>query len=159
MALHRKLVATAALSLLALAACGSDEPTPPAAAPTTQPAPTTTTAEAPAPATEAPATTATTAEATAPTAAAEPAADVVISVVIVDGRIEAERRYEASLGDTVELRAISDIAEELHLHGYDQLLRLEAGVEASLTFEADLPGVWEAELHFSDREVFQLQVS
>ncbi len=57
------------------------------------------------------------------------------------------------------MRVTSDVAEEVHLHGYDLLLQLEAGGEVTLTFEANLPGVWEAELHPSHRELFQLQVS
>ena len=89
----------------------------------------------------------------------EPAYDVLISVALVDGRIEAERRYEVSFGDTVEVRVTSDVAEEVHLHGYDLYLQLEPGAEVTLTFEADLPGVWEAELHPSHRELFQLLVS
>ena len=84
---------------------------------------------------------------------------MTIIVTLVDGRIEGERRYEVSFGDTVEVRVASDVSEEVHLHGYDLYLQLEPGAEATLLFEADLPGVWEAELHPSHRELFQLQVS
>ena len=84
---------------------------------------------------------------------------MTIRITLVDGRIEAERRYEVSFGDTVEVRVTSDVAEEVHLHGYDLYLQLEAGAEVTLIFEANLPGVWEAELHPSHRELFQLQVS
>ena len=135
-----------------------------AAAPATSPttttpglAPTTTTTVPPTTSTTVPPTTSTTVPPT--TTTTEPAADVVISVALVGGRIEGERRYEAALGDTVEVRVTSDVAEEVHLHGYDLLLQLEAGGEVTLTFEANLPGVWEAELHPSHRELFQLQVS
>ena len=84
---------------------------------------------------------------------------MVIVVALVDGRIEAESRYEASLGDTVEVRVTSDVVEEVHLHGYDLLFDLEAGAEVRVVFEANLPGVWEAELHPSHRQFFQLKVS
>ena len=80
-------------------------------------------------------------------------------MTLVEGRIEGERRYEASFGDMVQVRVTSDVAEEVHLHGYDLLLQLEPGGEVSLVFEANLPGVWEAELHPSHRQLFQLQVS
>ena len=59
----------------------------------------------------------------------------------------------------MELRVTSDVAEEVHLHGYDVLFQLEPGAEVRVVFEANLPGVWEAELHPSHRELFQLQVS
>ncbi|MCY3953351.1 MAG: hypothetical protein OXG69_12535 [bacterium] len=120
------------------------------------PAPSTTTSTTGAPP---PPTTTSTTVAPPPTTTTQPAADVTIRITLVDGRIEAERRYEASLGDTVEVRVTSDVAEEVHLHGYDLYLQLEPGAEATLTFEARLPGVWEAELHPSHRELFQLQVS
>ena len=123
----------------------STEPSPP---PTT-----TSTTEAPPPPTT------TTTEPPPPPTTTEPPADVVISVVLVDGRIETERRYEASLGDTVEVRVTSDVAEEVHLHGYDLMLQLQAGAEVRVVFEANLPGVWEAELHPSHRQFFQLKVS
>ena len=113
----------------------------------------------PAPAEETPPTTTSTTEAPPPTTTSEPAADVTIRIMLVDGRIEAERRYEVSFGDTVEVRVVSDVAGEVHLHGYDLYLQLEAGAEVTLVFEANLPGVWEAELHPSHRELFQLQVS
>ncbi len=141
---------------------------PPTTTSTTEaPSPTTTTSttEAPPPTTTStteappPTTTTSTTEAPPPTTTTEPAADVTIRITLVDGRIEAERRYEVSLGDTVEVRVASDVAEEVHLHGYDLYLQLEPGAEVTLTFEARLPGVWEAELHPSHRELFQLQVS
>ena len=80
-------------------------------------------------------------------------------MTLLEGRIEGERRYEVAFGDTVEVRVRSDVAEEVHLHGYDLYLQLEPGTEVTLVFEANLPGVWEAELHPSHRELFQLQVS
>ena len=138
-------------------------PTAPAEPPETSPAPpttsptTTTPGLAPTTTTTVPPTTTTTVLPT--TATAEPPADVVIVVALVDGRIEAESRYEASLGDTVEVRVTSDVVEEVHLHGYDLLFDLEAGAEVRVVFEANLPGVWEAELHPSHRQFFQLKVS
>ena len=133
----------------------SAEAPPPTATSTTEAPPPTTTSTTEAP----PPTTTSTTEAPPPTTTTEPAADVTIRITLVDGRIEAERRYEVSLGDTVEVRVASDVAEEVHLHGYDLYLQLEVGAEVALVFEANLPGVWEAELHPSHRELFQLQVS
>lgn len=149
-------------------------PAPPSAPAGEAPAPSPTTAAAPPPTTAttsppspepppAPPTTTTTDLPPPPppttTTTTEPGADVTILITLVDGRIEAERRYEAYLGETVELRVTSDVAEEVHLHGYDLYLQLEPGAESVLVFEARLPGVWEAELHPSHRELFQLQVS
>ena len=126
----------------------------PAEPPETSPAPPTT---SPTATTTVPPTATTTVPPT--TTTTEPPADVVIVVALVDGRIEAESRYEASLGDAVEVRVTSDVVEEVHLHGYDLLFDLEAGAEVRVVFEANLPGVWEAELHPSHRQFFQLKVS
>ena len=134
-------------------------PAPPTTSPTatTTVPPTATTTVPPTATTTEPPTTITTVPPT--TTTTEPPADVVIVVALVDGRIEAESRYEASLGDTVEVRVTSDVVEEVHLHGYDLLFDLEAGAEVRVVFEANLPGVWEAELHPSHRQFFQLKVS
>ena len=137
--------------------------TAPAEPPETSPAPPTTTTTT-VPPTTSPTTTTTVLPTTTTTVlptttTTEPPADVVIVVALVDGRIEAESRYEASLGDTVEVRVTSDVVEEVHLHGYDLLFDLEAGAEVRVVFEANLPGVWEAELHPSHRQFFQLKVS
>jgi hypothetical protein len=59
----------------------------------------------------------------------------------------------------VRITVTSDAADEFHLHGYDQTLALRPGVAATLRLVADIPGVFEAELHHSGARVFELQVS
>lgn len=84
---------------------------------------------------------------------------MVIAISIQFGQINADRRYEANLGDTVLILVISDVAEELHVHGYDLFLELIPGAEVDLEFVADLPGVWEVELEGAHRLLFELAVS
>ncbi len=84
---------------------------------------------------------------------------MVIAFSIQFGQITAERRYAANLGDKVTILVISDVAEELHVHGYDLFLELIPGEEVDLEFIADLPGVWEVELEGAHRLLFELAVS
>lgn len=88
------------------------------------------------------------------------AADVTAEATYADGEVTTETpRVEAAVGDTVELRLVSDVAEELHVHGYDLLVDLEPGVEVVLRFTADIPGIFEIELEGAGIEVFSLEVS
>lgn len=61
-------------------------------------------------------------------------------------------------GDTVRLLVTSDAADELHLHGYDLHLDLEAGTTAELTFTAEHAGRFEYELHKRHQTVGALEV-
>lgn len=68
-------------------------------------------------------------------------------------------RAEVALGSTVAVVVTSDIAGEIHLHGYDRSVDVPAGGTATLTFTADIPGVFEVEMHGLGRQLVQLQVS
>lgn len=68
-------------------------------------------------------------------------------------------RAEVVLGSRVSLVVSGDTADEVHLHGYDRYFDVPAGGSATLTFTADVPGVFEVELHDQGLELTQLQVS
>lgn len=68
-------------------------------------------------------------------------------------------RYAVPLGTTVELVVASDVADEIHLHGYDRTAFVTAGATATLRFVADVPGVFEVELEQRGTPLAQLQVS
>jgi hypothetical protein len=69
------------------------------------------------------------------------------------------RRYAVPLGSTVELVVASDVAEQVHLHGYDRMAYVTAGATATLRFAADLPGVFDVELEGSATPLTQLQIA
>ena len=93
-------------------------------------------------------------------ASAEPQADVTIEVTIVDNTISGvDQRVEVELGSIVELTITSDVDEEIHIHGYDEFVTLVAGEPAVLTFEASIPGVFEAELEGRGQRVTEFEVS
>ncbi len=89
--------------------------------------------------------------------------------VVVDVRFEAEvregrvvggiPRFEVSIGEVVAVTITSDVSDQLHLHVYDAMADVGPGIEADLVVRADVPGVFEAELHGSGLRVFELEVS
>jgi hypothetical protein len=62
-------------------------------------------------------------------------------------------------GATVTLVVRSDVADEVHVHGYDRRAWVAAGGAAELTFPADLPGVFEVELESRGAPLAELLVS
>jgi hypothetical protein len=58
-----------------------------------------------------------------------------------------ENEIEVVQGDTVRFRVRVDEDDELHVHGYDIEKALTAGKTATVSFKADITGVFEIELH------------
>jgi hypothetical protein len=52
-------------------------------------------------------------------------------------------------GDRIRFVVRSDVADEVHLHGYDVTKAVPAGGEATFDVPATIDGVFEAELHHS----------
>lgn len=83
-----------------------------------------------------------------------------VEVGYLDGAVEGGvARYAVPLGSTVELVIVSDVADEVHLHGYDRFAFVTAGASATLRFVADVPGVFEVELEQRAVDLVQLEVS
>lgn len=130
------LAALALVALVVVAACGGDD------SPTvdTGGSPTTTAAAGPAPGGPA------------------PASATVLSVTYRNGTVEGASRQRAPLGQPVIVRVTSDVAEEVHVHGYDETAPVAAGSTVDIRFDADIPGVFEVELERSHKLLFTLEV-
>ncbi len=88
------------------------------------------------------------------------APDVVIEVAVDDrGVVDGIVEETVSVGDLVEIRVDSAVAEQFHLHTYDVSAELEPGRVAVVRFTADIPGVFEAELEGAGIQVLELTVS
>jgi hypothetical protein len=61
-------------------------------------------------------------------------------------------------GDRVVIEVVVDEAEQLHLHGYNRMVTLAAGVPARLEFVADRSGRFDYELERSSTELGALEV-
>lgn len=80
-------------------------------------------------------------------------------IEISEGRVEGPDVVRVELGETVEVVVLSDVDDEVHVHGYDLLFELSAGVPNQLTFTADVSGIFEVETHDSHVHLFDLEVS
>ena len=69
------------------------------------------------------------------------------------------QRVEVDRGSVVALMVTSDIAEEVHVHGYDILRGVSEGHPAQFAFIAEIPGVFEVELEGSGRLLLRLEIS
>jgi FtsP/CotA-like multicopper oxidase with cupredoxin domain len=66
-------------------------------------------------------------------------------------------RYER--GDTIRLRFTSDVAEEVHIHGFDEYVDVPAGgTPKTARFKADLEGIFEVESHGSGELLAKLEI-
>lgn len=126
-------------ALLGLTGCGGGEPeagpTTPSAVPATSGA--ATPSAAPSPTTPAP----------------------TVSITVKGGKVTAGNgRHKIKLGSTVILEVTSDTADEVHVHGYDKEFALKPGKPARVAFNANIPGVFEVELHEAGTALCELQV-
>lgn len=85
--------------------------------------------------------------------------DEVVFAVEGGKRTEGPAELNVDKGDEVVLRATGDAPDEVHVHGYDLESKLEPGKPTVLRFTADLPGVWEVELHHSGAVLTELRVN
>jgi hypothetical protein len=82
-----------------------------------------------------------------------------IEVRVVGGKPQGgARRERVQLGETVTLRVVADVADEVHLHGYDRSADVAPGRPAQLRFTADIPGVFEVELEQRKQRLLELEV-
>ncbi|MCY4273458.1 MAG: hypothetical protein OXF00_12535 [bacterium] len=82
-----------------------------------------------------------------------------IELELADGKpVEGVKRYRVGAGDTVSIVVAGDTADELHIHGYDLVVEFSPGQPGTITFEADIPGIFEVESHHRGDLVMELQV-
>jgi len=126
----------------------------PAAQTTIQTTTARTTTEAPPPATTEQATT----EAPPPTTTEAPAT-VEINYVIVGGQPQGGiARDSVARGRNVVITVTSDVADHVHVHGYDLMADVAPGAPATIRFTADAPGRFEIELEDSGVQIAELEV-
>ena len=69
-----------------------------------------------------------------------------------------ERTLTFAEGETARFRVRSDTDEEIHVHGYDRYVDVPAGETVNVSFEADITGIFEIELHGSGEVIGQLRI-
>ena len=83
-----------------------------------------------------------------------------IEVQVTGGQVAGDTgRVPVAAGEEVTLAITGDVADEVHVHGYDLTTDLVPGTPAEITFDATIPGVFEVELHDAGTVLLTLQVS
>jgi len=84
---------------------------------------------------------------------------LAIDVTVAGGVVEGPDRFEFALGDLVEITVLTDVADEIHVHGYDLMFDVGPGIPVEISFEADAQGIFEVELEESELPLFEIQVT
>jgi plastocyanin len=69
------------------------------------------------------------------------------------------QELEYSAGDTVRFNVESDVADEIHVHGYDLMEDVPKGGEVSFDFPAEIEGIFEVELEGRKEQIAELRVN
>lgn len=82
-----------------------------------------------------------------------------LTIVIEGGEpVGGVAELEATKGDRVRFVVRSDVADEVHVHGYDISKEVEAGGQVAFDFPANIDGAFEVELEGSATEIAELTV-
>jgi hypothetical protein len=92
------------------------------------------------------------------TTAPDPDAAVVIRIAVPSDTAPTVRKYSVRRGREVEVVVRTELADHVHLHGYDLMTDVGPGRPGRIAFTADAPGRFEIELedrglHIADLEV------
>ncbi|MFN8216252.1 MAG: hypothetical protein U0R71_06610 [Solirubrobacterales bacterium] len=68
-------------------------------------------------------------------------------------------QIEVSRGEDVRFKVHSDVAEEVHVHGYDLMKDVAAGGTVEFDFPAEIEGIFEAEMEGVAVQILELQVN
>ena len=63
------------------------------------------------------------------------------------------------VGETVRFEVEADVADEVHVHGYDLTFETNPGEETLVEFVADATGIFEVELEGSGVSVVDIEVT
>lgn len=170
--MHKAVAVAIGLAFITAAGCSSDKDdttAAPAAASSAPAAAAAAASSAPGSATAAPASASPASPTPTPSAAtsepatassSEPAADAAIGIVVTAGQVATKDKIaKVKIGSTVTLLVSSDVADEIHVHGYDVMKDVTANAPATLTFKADQPGRFEVEFEKAGLRLLMLQVS
>ena len=87
-------------------------------------------------------------------------AGAVPTIVIRNGEpVGGVEELEYSAGDEIQFRVSSDVADEVHVHGYDVMKDVAAGGTVSFSIPAEIEGIFEVELEGRKEQIAELRVN
>lgn len=81
-----------------------------------------------------------------------------VALTLSGGTVRGDVKPTVNRGATVLIVIRSDVADELHVHGYDRSVALTPGAVSRLRFTADVPGRFNGELHHAGVRALVLTV-
>ncbi len=84
-----------------------------------------------------------------------------IDLTVAGGKIDGDGPVRVTIdkGTKVTLKVDADVADEVHVHGYDLHGDVAPGKPATIRFTADVPGRFEAELESRGLQILQFTVN
>ena len=83
----------------------------------------------------------------------------VVEIRVEGGRVTRVERFDAPLDGAVRIVVTADVADEIHVHGYDLHADVTPDREAVVEFDATIPGIFEIELEAAGVLIGELQVA
>jgi hypothetical protein len=84
----------------------------------------------------------------------------VPTVVIRNGEpVGGVKELEYNAGDEIRFEVTSDVADEVHVHGYDLMQDVPVGGAVSFDFPAEIEGIFEVELEGRKEQIAEIQVN
>jgi heme/copper-type cytochrome/quinol oxidase subunit 2 len=97
------------------------------------------------------------------TGASSPAAGSSVHQITIrfgNGQVSGDTgRVTVKSGEQVRLTVTSDVDDEVHVHGYNLMQDVAPDRPATITFQANVPGVFEVELEHLGKQLLTFQVS
>jgi hypothetical protein len=82
------------------------------------------------------------------------------TIVVKNGEpVGGVEELEYSAGDQIRFEVDSDVADEIHVHGYDLMKDVPAGGTVSFSFPAEIEGIFEVELEGRKEQIAELRVN
>jgi hypothetical protein len=82
------------------------------------------------------------------------------TIVVENGEpVGGVQELEYGAGDEIAFRVESDVADEVHVHGYDISEDVPAGGTATLSFPAEIEGIFEVELEGRAEQIAEIRVN
>lgn len=82
-----------------------------------------------------------------------------MSAGVIGGKVAAlYGDSHVKLGQTMVIKVLSDVSDEVHVHGYNFMKEISPGAPVAFQFTANIPGEFEVELENSHLKLFTFDV-
>jgi hypothetical protein len=86
--------------------------------------------------------------------------EAVPTIVIENGEpVGGIKQLEYSAGEQIHFKVKSDIAEEVHFHGYEVMKDVKAGGTVTFDMPAEIEGIFEVELEGKKEQIAEITVN